>query len=99
MKKEEILNELKNAIFKTHDEVVEKTTFADTFLFGGEGYEKIVNEVWDNAQDFEVALGKAIEADLKKEADELIEQGYEYLEMKLINKFKEQLHLDSCYTD
>lgn len=99
MKKDEILSELRNAIFSTHDKVIERTTFADTFLYGGERYREIVDEVWDNAKDFEEALEKAIEAGLIDEVDELIKEGYEYLDKSLVNKFKEQLHLDSCYTD
>ena len=98
-KKEVILNELKKQLFKVQDEIIERTTFADIFLYGGEEYKRIIDQVWENTPDYDAAVIKAFEAGYFREVDEIIDLGNEYLEKGLIKKFKEQLKLDSCYTD
>jgi len=98
-KKEEILDELKKEFFKIQDKLIEITTFADVFLYGGEEYKKKIDQVWENTPDYDSALTKAFEAGYFREVDEIIDLGNDYLEKGLTEKFKEQLQLNSCYTD
>lgn len=99
MTKNEILSELKKQTLKNQDRLIEITTFADVFLYGGEEYRRKIDQVWDNTPEYDTALLKAMEAGLTKEINEIMNLGNEYLEKGLIRKFKEQLQLDSCYTD
>lgn len=98
-KKEIILNELKKQLFRVQDEIIEKTTFADIFLNGGEEYRYIIDQVWEDTPEYDKVLLMAMEAGYNKEINEIIDLGNEYLEKGLVKKFKEQLQLDSCYTD
>lgn len=99
MEKKEILSKLRKLTLKLQDEVIEKTSFADVFLNGGEEYRCIIDQVWENTPEYDKVLLMAMEAGLLREIDEIIDLGNEYLEKGLIRKFREQLQLDSCYTD
>lgn len=98
-KKRMILGELKKLTLKIQDRIIERTSFADVFLYGGEEYKRIIDQVWENTPEYDKVLLMAMEAGLGEEINEIIDLGNEYLEKGLIRKFKEQLHLDSCYTD
>ena len=98
-KKERILSELKKLTLENQDRLIKITSFADVFLYDGEEYRKKIDQVWENTPEYDKVMLMAMEAGLIREIDEIIKLGNEYLEKGLVKKFKEQLQLDSCYTD
>lgn len=98
-KNEKILSELKKLTLEIQDRLIEITSFADVFLYDGEEYRKKIDQVWENTPEYDKVMIMAMEAGLGKEINEIIDLGNEYLEKGLAKKFREQLQLDSCYTD